>query len=135
SMPLPTNIYIECVATISLFFFFFFFQAEDGIRDRTVTGVQTCALPIWLFRPRCGAALPRLPAQLPQRAAARDIAARRGPVHGRARRYLWRAAAVAVSAVLAQGRARGAARRIEPAGARLARQERRHRRFPRAAGA
>src|SRR5207248_8422040 len=27
---------------------FFFFQAEDGIRDRTVTGVQTCALPIWL---------------------------------------------------------------------------------------
>src|SRR5207248_6015330 len=34
-------------STISLlFFFFFFFQAEDGIRDRTVTGVQTCALPI-----------------------------------------------------------------------------------------
>src|SRR5207248_7023886 len=28
------------------FSFFFFFQAEDGIRDRTVTGVQTCALPI-----------------------------------------------------------------------------------------
>src|SRR5699024_11544531 len=27
--------------------FFFFFQAEDGIRDRNVTGVQTCALPIW----------------------------------------------------------------------------------------
>src|SRR5207248_7477882 len=26
----------------------FFFQAEDGIRDRTVTGVQTCALPILL---------------------------------------------------------------------------------------
>src|SRR5699024_4553832 len=26
----------------------FFFQAEDGIRDRNVTGVQTCALPIWL---------------------------------------------------------------------------------------
>src|SRR6266481_8384700 len=26
--------------------FFFFFQAEDGIRDGTVTGVQTCALPI-----------------------------------------------------------------------------------------
>src|SRR5699024_11365344 len=25
----------------------FFFQAEDGIRDRNVTGVQTCALPIW----------------------------------------------------------------------------------------
>src|SRR2546427_4454522 len=28
--------------------FFFFFQAEDGIRDLTVTGVQTCALPIYL---------------------------------------------------------------------------------------
>src|SRR6266481_4320764 len=27
--------------------YFFFFQAEDGIRDGTVTGVQTCALPIW----------------------------------------------------------------------------------------
>src|SRR5437773_11331209 len=31
-----------------VFFFFFFFQAEDGIRDRDVTGVQTCALPISL---------------------------------------------------------------------------------------
>src|SRR5689334_16821347 len=28
------------------YFLFFFFQAEDGIRDGTVTGVQTCALPI-----------------------------------------------------------------------------------------
>src|SRR5689334_25443267 len=28
----------------------FFFQAEDGIRDGTVTGVQTCALPILPFR-------------------------------------------------------------------------------------
>src|SRR5438034_11382289 len=32
------------------FLFFFFFQAEDGIRDHCVTGVQTCALPIWLRR-------------------------------------------------------------------------------------
>src|SRR5256885_14661756 len=31
--------------------FFFFFQAEDGIRDYKVTGVQTCALPI--SRSRC----------------------------------------------------------------------------------
>src|SRR5687767_12918249 len=30
------------------FFFIFFFQAEDGIRDKLVTGVQTCALPIFL---------------------------------------------------------------------------------------
>src|SRR5699024_12081820 len=29
----------------------FFFQAEDGIRDRNVTGVQTCALPIFLLSP------------------------------------------------------------------------------------
>src|SRR5215813_8380982 len=30
----------------SVVWFFFFFQAEDGIRDADVTGVQTCALPI-----------------------------------------------------------------------------------------
>src|SRR5256885_7779534 len=40
-------------------FFFFFFQAEDGIRDYKVTGVQTCALPIFgqpsSFASRCGA--------------------------------------------------------------------------------
>src|SRR2546423_10976672 len=35
--------------------FFFFFQAEDGIRDKLVTGVQTCALPIW-SGPLCGEA-------------------------------------------------------------------------------
>src|SRR5205823_11266816 len=29
---------------------FFFFQAEDGIRDKLVTGVQTCALPIFAYR-------------------------------------------------------------------------------------
>src|SRR6266496_5197659 len=33
-------------------FFFFFFQAEDGIRDLYVTGVQTCALPISSSDPR-----------------------------------------------------------------------------------
>src|SRR2546425_12739258 len=37
------------------FVFFFFFQAEDGIRDKLVTGVQTCALPICkLTRGRLG---------------------------------------------------------------------------------
>src|SRR2546430_10946312 len=30
---------------------YFFFQAEDGIRDLTVTGVQTCALPILTIQP------------------------------------------------------------------------------------
>src|SRR5437762_14166838 len=31
-----------------MLFYFFFFQAEDGIRDTSVTGVQTCALPIFI---------------------------------------------------------------------------------------
>src|SRR3989441_3222136 len=46
---------------MSCFFFFFFFQAEDGIRDKLVTGVQTCALPIsvalvwqWMYHPDFG---------------------------------------------------------------------------------
>src|SRR5205085_8723372 len=38
----------SCIMVNSVVFtFFFFFQAEDGIRDLTVTGVQTCALPIY----------------------------------------------------------------------------------------
>src|SRR2546425_4738876 len=36
---------VNTLVTSSLSFFFFF-QAEDGIRDKLVTGVQTCALPI-----------------------------------------------------------------------------------------
>src|SRR5690349_22892414 len=46
-----------CVFVVFVFLFvvFFFFQAEDGIRDLYVTGVQTCALPISSMRvvPRC----------------------------------------------------------------------------------
>src|SRR2546430_5593992 len=38
--------------SVFMYFFFFFFQAEDGIRDLTVTGVQTCALPISPFGER-----------------------------------------------------------------------------------
>src|SRR5205823_10860480 len=34
------------ITIMCIFIFFFFFQAEDGIRDKLVTGVQTCALPI-----------------------------------------------------------------------------------------
>src|SRR2546429_1816838 len=53
--------------------FFFFFQAEDGIRDVAVTGVQTCALPILLSRSqgtrrkpffrciKCKGLMPRVP--------------------------------------------------------------------------
>src|SRR5256886_8098840 len=40
---------LSSFAMLSVFdLFFFFFQAEDGIRDLTVTGVQTCALPIFV---------------------------------------------------------------------------------------
>src|SRR2546430_4030332 len=73
--------------------FFFFFQAEDGIRDLTVTGVQTCALPIcrrWgacsppaRVPPRCrrdpdAAAPPRRPARRASSAARRARARRAG---------------------------------------------------------
>src|SRR2546430_10409801 len=40
-------------ASLTSIICFFFFQAEDGIRDLTVTGVQTCALPIWGRGARC----------------------------------------------------------------------------------
>src|SRR5260221_2576523 len=36
-------------AVSSVLLYVFFFQAEDGIRDHCVTGVQTCALPIFLL--------------------------------------------------------------------------------------
>src|SRR2546425_1837322 len=40
------------------FLFFFFFQAEDGIRDKLVTGVQTCALPISVISLQAGRFVP-----------------------------------------------------------------------------
>src|SRR2546430_4699937 len=57
-MPLSDVFYHEVpifrVSLSILFCLFFFFQAEDGIRDLTVTGVQTCALPICsIDRERC----------------------------------------------------------------------------------
>src|SRR5437867_1072498 len=39
--------YLNLCILFYCLWFFFFFQAEDGIRDRTVTGVQTCAIPIY----------------------------------------------------------------------------------------
>src|SRR6201985_611806 len=42
----PLTIMLLCVAPLPPLPTPFFFQAEDGIRDGTVTGVQTCALPI-----------------------------------------------------------------------------------------
>src|SRR5256885_2533170 len=42
--------FVNClVRCYTVLLFFFFFQAEDGIRDYKVTGVQTCALPILLL--------------------------------------------------------------------------------------
>src|SRR2546429_335340 len=48
SRAMTEGIYRGCgvVNGVMLSVFFFFFQAEDGIRDVAVTGVQTCALPI-----------------------------------------------------------------------------------------
>src|SRR2546427_7956656 len=56
-------VFLACVVPLLLLFFFFFFQAEDGIRDLTVTGVQTCALPIWsdAHGGSCATARPRRP--------------------------------------------------------------------------
>ena len=42
--------FLSCCVCVCLCVCFFFFQAEDGIRDIGVTGVQTCALPISLWR-------------------------------------------------------------------------------------
>src|SRR5207249_7437575 len=44
-----TSFRTSTLFTGGLVVFIFFFQAEDGIRDRNVTGVQTCALPIFHF--------------------------------------------------------------------------------------
>src|SRR5256886_12786163 len=45
----PTRYHSRPLQGSPVLSFFFFFQAEDGIRDLTVTGVQTCALPIYLL--------------------------------------------------------------------------------------
>src|SRR5436305_4508417 len=44
------SVFIFVMVLLVFLFFFFFFQAEDGIRDADVTGVQTCALPISYVR-------------------------------------------------------------------------------------
>src|SRR5690606_40583057 len=57
--------------TFSDFFYVFFFQAEDGIRDFHVTGVQTCALPIysiiWSAR-----VMPEIPRDNPRQSRKKD---------------------------------------------------------------
>src|SRR3989475_5636493 len=62
---LSRRLLFGCISvSVCVVMFFFFFQAEDGIRDLTVTGVQTCALPIW-SRP------PGVPSARSRRRAAR----------------------------------------------------------------
>src|SRR5206468_5383455 len=57
--------------------FVFFFQAEDGIRDLIVTGVQTCALPICLPRRRGRRCLRREPGDLRWASSAGAVTAAR----------------------------------------------------------
>src|SRR2546430_5458810 len=64
SMCLYSESLRDVLSTVSCVFFF---QAEDGIRDLTVTGVQTCALPIY-----------RRPAPVPQRRRGRHAQAHEG---------------------------------------------------------
>src|SRR2546430_8454346 len=72
SMRVVARFYRHHVVKLQLFFFFFF-QAEDGIRDLTVTGVQTCALPIWDL-PTGGATFLEYSVGTPQRRNAFDVA-------------------------------------------------------------
>src|SRR5205823_7959136 len=68
-----------------------FFQAEDGIRDKLVTGVQTCALPIWRARMGCRKWMPRERSPC-RRTYVRSGRARRSPasysLHSRSRSFL-----------------------------------------------
>src|SRR2546425_3092678 len=67
--------FASCIVSV---YVFFFFQAEDGIRDKLVTGVQTCALPI--FNRKAGtlaSAAERIPAACLSRRTADHPA--RGP--------------------------------------------------------
>src|SRR5260370_41361304 len=61
---------VRFLATLH-FILIFFFQAEDGIRDSSVTGVQTCALPIYGLANQPGAA--QGAAHIPNRAAVGDL--------------------------------------------------------------
>src|SRR2546425_2038615 len=53
--------------------FFFFFQAEDGIRDKLVTGVQTCTLPIYMKQVLASVGIALLVAGRPAAAQERTI--------------------------------------------------------------
>src|SRR5436309_5034155 len=90
---------VDILLCIFLFDFFFFFQAEDGIRDFHVTGVQTCALPILrttpstttaISTPRAigtapsaspGAPSPRCTARSEERRVGKECRSRWSPYH------------------------------------------------------
>src|SRR5256885_6191881 len=96
--------YSMCITLLDLrdltalyIFFFFFFQAEDGIRDYKVTGVQTCALPISLAPrvtrgnayasplslrpPVCARAPDRDPSRSEERRVGKECRSRWSPYH------------------------------------------------------
>src|SRR5690606_40633861 len=78
----------------NLIFVFFFFQAEDGIRDFHVTGVQTCALPIsawerqlWSVRPSTRCACGSIQDEWMLLASRRTMSLRQ--FNSRTSRHLW----------------------------------------------
>src|SRR6266545_3098782 len=101
----------------SIIVFFFFFQAEDGIRDKLVTGVQTCALPIslagrgWVLEPELDALVPAL------REAADPAARAAKAAHARAQAALftWANAAEHAAARIDALTGRAPIREVAPA--------------------
>src|SRR4029077_21295157 len=78
------------VLTFAVVLFFFFFQAEDGIRDSSRTGVQTCALPICMHCPsipmtcnlcRIRARSTSLPRRSEERRVGKECRSRWSPYH------------------------------------------------------
>src|SRR3712207_6902546 len=85
-----TYICVRAFYFILVLFLFFFFQAEDGIRDIGVTGVQTCALPICGRRPPAGGS-PRALAERGGGVRRRRLGGRPGDHRGRLGRHARRA--------------------------------------------
>src|SRR5438067_10441705 len=58
-LPIVKPMWIKLQTLLRTTHLFFFFQAEDGIRDRNLTGVQTCALPIYCQIAECSESIGR----------------------------------------------------------------------------
>src|SRR5207253_8440493 len=78
----------------------FFFQAEDGIRDGHVTGVQTCALPI------SAAAASRIPSSLEEKRAHRAASTSRSRARPSSRTQAMKTPKSTAASVFAQARGR-----------------------------